>query len=48
MKKVGFPIAVADAIEEVKLISSYVLSKKGGNGAVRELCELIYNTQVNG
>ena len=48
MKKVGFPIAVADAIEEVKLISSYILSKKGGNGAVRELCELIYNSQVNG
>ena len=46
MKKVGYPIAVSDAFEEVKFISKYVLDKKGGHGAVRELCELIYKSKI--
>lgn len=41
MRNVGFPISVNDAVEEIKLISKHVLNKKGGEGAVRELCELI-------
>ncbi len=44
MKKVGFPIAVADAVDDIKIISSLVLEKKGGDGAVREFCEPIYQS----
>ena len=48
MEKVGFPIAVADAVENIKAISSFLLNNKGGDGAVRELCELIYKSYQNG
>ena len=44
MKKVGFPVAVKDAYDDIKLISLFVLDKKGGDGAVRELCDLIYKS----
>jgi len=47
MEKVGFPVAVADAVEEIKLISTLILTKKGGDGAVREFCELIYKSYNN-
>jgi YrbI family 3-deoxy-D-manno-octulosonate 8-phosphate phosphatase len=47
IKKVGFPIAVADAVEDIKKISSYVLNKNGGDGAVREFCELIHKSYEN-
>ena len=47
MKKVGFPVAVADAVEDIKVISSFVLNRKGGDGAVRELCELIFKAHQN-
>ena len=40
LKAVGLACCPADAIEEVKEISAFVSSKKGGNGAVRELCDL--------
>ncbi|MDI6808449.1 MAG: HAD hydrolase family protein [Candidatus Eisenbacteria bacterium] len=41
MKAVGFPIAVQNAVAEVKQISKAVTSIKGGEGAVREAIELI-------
>jgi YrbI family 3-deoxy-D-manno-octulosonate 8-phosphate phosphatase len=44
--EVGFPVAVADAYPE---IDKYVLLKtvkKGGFGAVREICDLIYNAKI--
>ena len=47
MIKVGFPIAVSDAVADIKKISLFVLDKKGGEGAVRELCELIFNAYQN-
>jgi len=47
MEKVGFPIAVADAIDDIKMISSLVLEKKGGEGAVREFCELVFQSHEN-
>ena len=37
----GWSVAVADAYPEVICAADYVLSKPGGNGALRELCELI-------
>jgi YrbI family 3-deoxy-D-manno-octulosonate 8-phosphate phosphatase len=37
MLSVGWPIASADACEEIKKIAKIVLSAKGGHGVVREL-----------
>lgn len=39
---VGFPIAPADAYEEIFPHVTSILNKRGGYGAVRELCDLIY------
>jgi len=47
MKRVYFPIAVNDAVEDIKIIAKLVLNKKGGDGAVRELCEMIYQSYQN-
>lgn len=41
MQWVGHPIAVADAVPEVKQISTWVVHRAGGWGAVREVCDLI-------
>jgi N-acylneuraminate cytidylyltransferase len=41
---VGFAAVVADAHPVVKKEAHYVLSKKGGFGAVRELCDLLLET----
>ena len=37
----GWSVAVADAFPAVIQSADYVLSKRGGHGAIRELCELI-------
>lgn len=37
LRKVGVPIAVANAIDEVKALAAYVTQAEGGNGAVREV-----------
>ncbi len=41
LESVGFPIAVADAYPEIISISKYQTKKKGGRGAVREICDVI-------
>jgi 3-deoxy-D-manno-octulosonate 8-phosphate phosphatase (KDO 8-P phosphatase) len=41
LKKVGFPVAVRDAPSVVKRFASYITRRKGGEGAIREVCELI-------
>jgi 3-deoxy-D-manno-octulosonate 8-phosphate phosphatase (KDO 8-P phosphatase) len=41
MTKVGFSFCVADAPEEVKQHSKRITGSKGGQGAVREVCESI-------
>jgi YrbI family 3-deoxy-D-manno-octulosonate 8-phosphate phosphatase len=38
---VGLPCAVADAAEPVQQVARYVTSRRGGDGAVRELCEML-------
>jgi YrbI family 3-deoxy-D-manno-octulosonate 8-phosphate phosphatase len=38
---VGWSVAVADAVPEVIRHADFVLTKNGGHGAVRELCDLI-------
>ena len=41
MQWVGIPIAVADAVDEVKEVSTIATHREGGRGAVREVCDLI-------
>jgi YrbI family 3-deoxy-D-manno-octulosonate 8-phosphate phosphatase len=38
---VGFACAVADAADPVQAIAHYVTQRRGGDGAVREVCELL-------
>ena len=45
LKSVGFSAAVADAIAMVKKSVDYVTGHKGGQGAVREICEMILQAQ---
>jgi 3-deoxy-D-manno-octulosonate 8-phosphate phosphatase (KDO 8-P phosphatase) len=48
LKRVGFSIAVANAVEEVKTASDYTTKSAGGFGAVREVCELLLAAQNPG
>lgn len=41
MQHVALAVAVADAVPEVLKVAHYVTRRKGGEGAVRELCDLI-------
>jgi len=45
MRRVGLPVATANAREEVKRIACHVTSQPGGEGAVREVIELILKAQ---
>jgi 3-deoxy-D-manno-octulosonate 8-phosphate phosphatase (KDO 8-P phosphatase) len=41
LRRVGLPIAVANAVAEVKAAAAYVTSASGGHGAAREAMEAI-------
>jgi 3-deoxy-D-manno-octulosonate 8-phosphate phosphatase (KDO 8-P phosphatase) len=41
LKRVGLPIAVANAVSDVKAVAEYVTQAPGGHGAVREVIELL-------
>jgi len=41
MQAVGCPIAVADAMPENQAVAIYMTQRRGGDGAVREVCDLI-------
>ena len=41
LKSVGCPLTVADAIPENKINAVYVTELKGGQGCVREICNLL-------
>ncbi|MCU0804975.1 MAG: phenylphosphate carboxylase subunit delta [Burkholderiales bacterium] len=45
MKRVGVPIAVADAVDEVREAATYVTIARGGHGAVREAAQMILKAQ---
>ena len=45
MKRIGLPIAVADAVPEVLAVAKYVTAARGGYGAVREVAEMILKAQ---
>jgi N-acylneuraminate cytidylyltransferase len=38
----GWAVAVADAAPEALRAADYILTRSGGHGAVRELCELVF------
>jgi len=39
MRRAGYPIAVANAVDEIKALARYVTGRRGGEGAVREAIE---------
>ncbi|MEP6819637.1 MAG: HAD family hydrolase [bacterium] len=45
MKRAELAVAVADALEETRLVAHYVTRARGGRGAVREVVELILKSQ---
>lgn len=45
MLRVGFPVAVANAMPDVKDVARHVTQKSGGDGAVRELVDMILTSQ---
>lgn len=45
LEKVGLACCPKDAVDEVKDIAHFKSSKKGGRGAVRELCDFIIEAQ---
>ena len=46
IREVGLGIAVADAVEEVRAAARYTTSVRGGNGAVREVVELLLKNTI--
>lgn len=47
LRRVGFAVAVADAVDEVKATSHLITRRPGGQGAVREVIELILRAQCH-
>jgi 3-deoxy-D-manno-octulosonate 8-phosphate phosphatase (KDO 8-P phosphatase) len=45
LKRVGFSVAVNDAVAEAKQVVDYVTRRDGGRGAVREVCDLLLKGQ---
>jgi 3-deoxy-D-manno-octulosonate 8-phosphate phosphatase (KDO 8-P phosphatase) len=45
LARVGFPVAPADAVAEVRSAAAWVTRAPGGRGAVRELVEMILKAQ---
>jgi len=41
LKRVGFAVAVADAVAEVKAVAHFVTHSNGGRGAVREVIDML-------
>lgn len=46
LERVGFAATVPEAVDEVKQIVQYVTKRPGGNGAVREVCDLIRKARL--
>lgn len=45
LRRVGFAVAVRNAVDEVKQASHYVTQRFGGKGAVREVIDLLLKTK---
>ena len=48
MRNVGMPIAVANAVAQVKKEARYITAARGGEGAVREAIEFLLNARLDG
>jgi len=46
METVGLPIAVANARPQVKKVAAYITQARGGDGAVREVCDLLLEHKI--
>lgn len=47
-RSIGIPVGVADAYPEIYPHILYRTQKPGGYGAVREICDLVYNARNSG
>jgi 3-deoxy-D-manno-octulosonate 8-phosphate phosphatase (KDO 8-P phosphatase) len=47
LKRAGLGIAVGDGVAEAKAVADYVTQAPGGNGAIREIVEMILKAQQN-
>jgi 3-deoxy-D-manno-octulosonate 8-phosphate phosphatase (KDO 8-P phosphatase) len=45
LRRAGFAVAVPNAVPEVKAIAHYTTKRSGGDGAIREVIELILKAQ---
>jgi len=45
LQLVGLPMTVSNAVPEVKQIARYITPQKGGNGAVRHVCDLLLRSR---
>ena len=45
MGKVGLPVAVADAVPEVRKAAKWITTRRGGDAAVREVCDAILSAR---
>lgn len=45
LRRVGLPIAVANAVAEVKAVAAWVTRSEGGHGAVREVAETLLKSR---
>jgi len=46
MQQVGMPIAVANAVVEIKHAAHWITKYTGGRGAVREVCDYLYRLRT--
>lgn len=45
LKRAGLSVCVPNGVDEVKGVAHYITGRRGGEGAVREVCELILKAQ---
>ncbi|MFW5890668.1 MAG: cytidylyltransferase domain-containing protein [bacterium] len=45
LENIGFSCSVKNAVEEIKKVSDYITNVQGGDGAVREIAQLIISNQ---
>ena len=43
----GVAVGVADCFEEAKTFTDFLLKKTGGKGAVREICDMLFESHMN-
>ncbi|MDH3771525.1 MAG: HAD hydrolase family protein, partial [Nitrospirota bacterium] len=46
LQKVGYAAAPADCVDQVRQVVHYVCQKKGGEGAVREVIDMILSART--